>query len=36
VSKQTGSNETLYGIRYTNIPAESQAKIEAFVQKDRA
>jgi DNA-binding NtrC family response regulator len=34
--KQAGSNETFYGIRYTNIPAESQAKIEEFVQKDRA
>jgi c-di-GMP-binding flagellar brake protein YcgR len=32
VLKQAGSNETLYGIRYTNIP---QAKIEAFVQNDR-
>jgi DNA-binding NtrC family response regulator len=36
VLKQAGSNGTLYGIRYTNIPAESQAKIDAFVQKDRA
>jgi DNA-binding NtrC family response regulator len=35
VLKQAGSNETFYGIRYTNIPAESQAKIGAFVQKDR-
>jgi DNA-binding response OmpR family regulator len=35
VLKQAGSNETFYGIRYTNIPAENQAKIEAFVQKDR-
>jgi len=35
VLKQAGSNETLYGIRYTSIPAESQAKIEAFVQRDR-
>ncbi|MCK9420384.1 MAG: PilZ domain-containing protein [Nitrospirae bacterium] len=35
VLKQAGSNETLYGIRYTNIPSESKAKIEAYVKKDR-
>jgi DNA-binding response OmpR family regulator len=33
--KQEGSNEKLYGIRYTRIPADSRAKIEAFVKKDR-
>ncbi len=33
--KQAGSNETLYGIRYTDIPTESKAKIEAYVKKDR-
>lgn len=30
--KQAGSNETLYGIRYTTITAESKAKIEEYVQ----
>jgi DNA-binding response OmpR family regulator len=35
VMKQTGSNETLYGIRYIRIPAESKAEIEAYVKKDR-
>jgi response regulator RpfG family c-di-GMP phosphodiesterase len=35
VLKQAGSNETLYGIRYVNIPEESKAKIEAYVKKDR-
>jgi response regulator RpfG family c-di-GMP phosphodiesterase len=33
--KQEGSNETLYGIRYIDIPAMSKAKIEAYVKKDR-
>jgi DNA-binding response OmpR family regulator len=33
--KQARSNETLYGIRYINIPEESKAKIEAYVKKDR-
>jgi hypothetical protein len=36
VLNKTGSNATFYGIRFANIPAESQAKIEEFVQKDRA
>jgi c-di-GMP-binding flagellar brake protein YcgR len=36
VFNKTGFNATFYGIRFTNIPAESQAKIEAFVQKERA
>lgn len=35
VMKQAGSNETLYGIRYIDIPAMSKAKIEAYVKKDR-
>jgi DNA-binding response OmpR family regulator len=35
VLKQTGSDEALYGIRYTNIPAESKAKIDAYIKKDR-
>jgi c-di-GMP-binding flagellar brake protein YcgR len=35
VLKQEGSDETLYGVRYINIPAESKAKIEAYVKKDR-
>jgi DNA-binding response OmpR family regulator len=35
VLKQEGSNETLYGITYTDIPAESKAKIEAYIKKDR-
>jgi hypothetical protein len=35
VLKQAGSNETLYGIRYTNIAAESKAKIEAYVTRER-
>ena len=35
VLKQTGSHETLYGIRYTKIPAESKAKIDAYVRKNR-
>ncbi len=35
VMKQAGSDETLYGIRYTRIPAESKAKIEAYIKKDR-
>ncbi len=35
VMKQAGSDETLYGIKYTEIPAESKAKIEAYVKKDR-
>jgi DNA-binding response OmpR family regulator len=35
VMKQTGSDVTLYGIKYTKIPAESKAKIEAYVKKDR-
>lgn len=33
VSKQAGSGETLYGIRYTTIPAESIARIEAYIEK---
>jgi CheY-like chemotaxis protein len=36
VMNKIGSNATFYGIRFTNIPAESQAKIDAFVQKERA
>jgi DNA-binding response OmpR family regulator len=35
VLKQAGSSETLYGFRYINIPAESKAKIDLFVKKDR-
>lgn len=35
VLKQAGAGETLYGIRYTNIPAESKTKIEAYINKDR-
>jgi DNA-binding response OmpR family regulator len=35
VLKQTGSSGTFYGIRYTNIPAESKAKIEEYVNKAR-
>jgi DNA-binding NtrC family response regulator len=36
VLKQAGSSETLYGIRYIDIPAESKARIDAYVKKDRA
>ncbi len=35
VMKQADSKEKLYGIRYTSILAESKAKIEAYVKKDR-
>jgi DNA-binding response OmpR family regulator len=35
VMVQAGSNEKLYGLKYTRIPAESRAKIDTYVKKDR-
>jgi DNA-binding NtrC family response regulator len=33
VVKQAGSPETFYGVQYTKIPADTKARIEAYVNK---
>jgi response regulator RpfG family c-di-GMP phosphodiesterase len=35
IVKQRGTDATLYGIKYTKIPADSKARIEAYVENNR-